>query len=254
MAWVTATWPSTLTSSWRRRSSSGRNSRGPATTMPALFTTPCRPRAPVRSSMTPAARAMPSSSVMSNSRGVMPPAAGPPPPVAARRASRPSCSSTRRRLFAPHAGEHLEAPAGEQTGHRATDPGRRTGHQNGWRRVPLRSDMHGAILRCLAATPAASVTGPGAMAAPWTESARPARPKQPAGRIPRGSPAEGREGESCASETPTPGRSRLQYVHPNSFASFEARKHVHQRLDAFSVLVGLVERPTQRLLTDARSC
>ncbi len=40
-AWVTATWPTTLTSSWRRSWSSGSASSGPGTPIPALLTTAC---------------------------------------------------------------------------------------------------------------------------------------------------------------------------------------------------------------------
>ena len=43
-AWITATWPTRLTSSWWRSSSSGRYSIGPLTATPALLTSPLRPR------------------------------------------------------------------------------------------------------------------------------------------------------------------------------------------------------------------
>ena len=45
-AWVTATCPNRLTSSWARKSSIGWNSSGPGFTIPALFTRPAMPRSP----------------------------------------------------------------------------------------------------------------------------------------------------------------------------------------------------------------
>ena len=42
IAWVTATWPKTLTSNWRRRASRSTHSTGLARPMPALLTSPSR--------------------------------------------------------------------------------------------------------------------------------------------------------------------------------------------------------------------
>src|SRR6266567_3503657 len=65
-AWVTATGATELTSSWRRSSSTGRNSRGPATAMPALFTTPARRPPPSVRATSSTADAICSASVTSS--------------------------------------------------------------------------------------------------------------------------------------------------------------------------------------------
>src|SRR5574341_1543917 len=69
-ACVTAIWPMTLTFICRRRSSSGRNSRGPGTAIPALFTSPRRPRSATALPISATAEEMESSSVTSRVMGV----------------------------------------------------------------------------------------------------------------------------------------------------------------------------------------
>jgi hypothetical protein len=78
-AWVTASCPVTLTSSWWRNCSMGTISSGPKAPMPALFTSPSRPAWAAWAATVSAAAPIWAGSVTSSSRGVIspePPAGG----------------------------------------------------------------------------------------------------------------------------------------------------------------------------------
>src|SRR2546421_5804633 len=87
-AWITATWPIRLTSSWRRKSSIGTNSSGPAIAIPALFTRPATPAEPAASSTRRRAASIDDRSVTSRISGSSSPVAS------ARRLSPSSCLRT----------------------------------------------------------------------------------------------------------------------------------------------------------------
>ncbi len=72
-AWVTASCPKTFTSNCCRILSRGRNSSGPATTMPALFTRPARPAPSTIFVTVPAADVIVGASVTSIRSGVIRP-------------------------------------------------------------------------------------------------------------------------------------------------------------------------------------
>src|SRR5919198_29705 len=108
-AWVTATAPTTFTSSTCRSSASGTSSSGPAAGMPALFTSPAS-GAPASARSTPArAAAMLAPSVTSMRTGVTPPRSS-----AAPSSGRRTVPNTRKpraaRSRALHAPMPLEAP------------------------------------------------------------------------------------------------------------------------------------------------
>ena len=69
-AWITATWPITLTSNCWRRASMGNSSNGPGTAIPALFTSPAIPASPTAAPTMATAAAMEAPSVTSISTGV----------------------------------------------------------------------------------------------------------------------------------------------------------------------------------------